>query len=280
MKPNRPALLDGGIGAVLGARGVPSSDQAWTAHANLTHPDDVRAVHAAYAHAGARWHTANTFRTRPANLPDTWKDSLANAVSLCRQAIPRDHKVLGSLAPHDDCYTPHTAPEQTRDDHRRVAAALAQAGVDAILCETFVRASEAWVATEEAVRVGVPVWTALCPGVDGHQLSPIALRLAAEGALHRGAVRVLVNCVDARKALPYVEALRGLPFGVYANAGPVASGVGWGRPDGPRDYARLAQDWMEHGAQVIGGCCGTDPTHTAQLYRLLRTRYPLGPESS
>src|SRR5687768_1084995 len=53
------AVGDGGIGTALRTRGLPPGEppERW----NLEKPDEVAAVHARYAAAGARWSTANSF---------------------------------------------------------------------------------------------------------------------------------------------------------------------------------------------------------------------------
>ena len=37
----------------------------------------------------------------------------------------------------------------------------------------------------------------------------------------------------------------------------------------PEKYAHHAMDWIQAGATVIGGCCGTRPAHIARLRDLL-----------
>ena len=61
---DRPVLLDGGMGTLLQDAGLEDGapGELW----NLENPDAVRAAHAAYADAGARILTTNTFGgTRP-----------------------------------------------------------------------------------------------------------------------------------------------------------------------------------------------------------------------
>ena len=68
---------------------------------------------------------------------------------------------------------------------------------------------------------------------------------------------------------PYVDAIAtaGLPFGVYANAGAKDEGLGWEARDrrAADAYAALAQGWVDAGATVVGGCCGTTPLHIQAL---------------
>ena len=38
---------------------------------------------------------------------------------------------------------------------------------------------------------------------------------------------------------------------------------------GPEAYARHAERWLAAGASVVGGCCGTRPSHIARLHALV-----------
>ena len=44
-------IIDGGTGTQLQAEGVPMDDVAWSARANLEHPDVVQRVHEEYIRA-------------------------------------------------------------------------------------------------------------------------------------------------------------------------------------------------------------------------------------
>src|SRR5690349_7092039 len=100
--PTRPLLLDGAIGTELIARGLrvrEESPESW----NLDRPDDVRAVHAAYAAAGCEAVQTNTFgATRPRlarfNLAGRQFEICAAAVRLAREAAP-GASVIGSHGP-------------------------------------------------------------------------------------------------------------------------------------------------------------------------------------
>jgi S-methylmethionine-dependent homocysteine/selenocysteine methylase len=37
----------------------------------------------------------------------------------------------------------------------------------------------------------------------------------------------------------------------------------------PESYAAHASDWLNAGATVVGGCCGTRPAHIAKLKELI-----------
>ena len=59
------------------------------------------------------------------------------------------------------------------------------------------------------------------------------------------------------------SAVPGSAVGVYANAGRADDQIGWqsSNEPGAEAYAKLARQWIDAGATLIGGCCGTDHRH-------------------
>jgi S-methylmethionine-dependent homocysteine/selenocysteine methylase len=263
------AILDGPMGTELDARGVATPGAPWSAEAIVHAPEVVAAIHRDYAAAGATVHTANTFRTKRRQAGDRWEELLCLAVSIARASVPSGHRVAGSVAPLEDCYRPDSSPADPRPEHRELCRALAAAGVDLLLCETFPHVGEALVAVEEAAATGLPVWVSFTAGPEADLLTPGEVERGAREAVLRGASAVLVNCVPAARTLDYVERLGGLgvPFGAYANAGSPEEGLGWGAagPEAARVYLDLARSWVNAGATLVGGCCGTGPAHIEAL---------------
>lgn len=268
-------VLDGPMGTELEARGIATPEGAWSASALDRAPQVVAQIHRDYAAAGATVHTANTFRTRVRTAGPRWAELARRAVDIARASLPAGHRVAGSIAPVEDCYRPDLSPgEGSRADHAALAAALAGAGVDLLLCEAFASPVEAAVAVREAARTGRETWVALTAGPDARLLTPAAMREAARSCVAEGATAVLVNCTAATRTLAYVEALSslGVTFGAYANAGRQDEGIGWGAsPEaGAERYAALARGWIEAGATIVGGCCGTGPAHIERVAATLR----------
>ncbi|MBK7404220.1 MAG: homocysteine S-methyltransferase family protein [Phycisphaerales bacterium] len=178
-------ILDGPVGTELIRRGVDCTGPLWSARAIDGAPEVLGAIHREYAAAGATVHTAATFRTQPGIEPGEWARLARRGVELVREAVPRGHRVAGSLAPLADCYRPDLSPARvdpaaTREAHLALARVLADAGCDILLCETFTDPGEgllaAGAAVEAAEATGAEVW-----------LSPLtgALRDAAQSG--RGA---------------------------------------------------------------------------------------------
>jgi S-methylmethionine-dependent homocysteine/selenocysteine methylase len=71
----------------------------------------------------------------------------------------------------------------------------------------------------------------------------------------------MVNCAPLACIEPALEELRAAwqgAIGLYANVGHAADAR-------PAVYARHARRWIEHGARIVGGCCGTSPAHIAAI---------------
>jgi len=277
--PARPLLLDGAIGTELGARGLRVREEApesW----NLSRPDDVRAVHAAYAAAGSQAIQSNTFgATRPRlarfGLADRQRELCAAAVALVREAAP-GAAVIGSLGPTGETVAlggrADVAP--LRDAFAEAAAALAAAGADAIHLETQFHPAELQAAIEGA-RAGAPglpliASLALMPGATGLETPhgvPIAKMVRALEANLPDAVGA--NCaVDAERMLQAVTLLRerfDLPVWAKPQA-KLSDKCATGRSsETPEKFARHARALVDAGAAAVGGCCGTTPASIAAL---------------
>lgn len=263
-------MLDGGLGTELERRGVSLAGPAWSARALEEAQGTVLEVHRDYAAAGADVITANTFRTQRRRVGARWEELARRGVELARAGGGASARVAGSLGPLEDCYRPDLSPGASgRLEHRELARALAAAGVDLLLCETFANPVEAAVAVEEAARTGLEVWVALTAGPTGELMSRGGLREAGRACASAGASAVLVNCTPAAMTLSFVEAAREscARVGAYANAGAPEEGLGWAADvDAAADrYLQLADRWVAAGASLLGGCCGTGPAHVRRL---------------
>lgn len=268
-------LLDGPIGTQLKDRGIATELPLWSAAAIESAPQTIAEIHRDYVGAGATVHTANTFRTKRRNLGDRWFDWTTRAVELTRQSVPADHRIAGSISPLMDCYRPDLSPPSSvcEIEHTEMAACLADLRCNVLLCETFPNVDEVVVAVRAAVQTGVETWAALTAGPGAELMTPTRMADAARRVIDVGAAAVLVNCTPANKTLPFVTALvevaGDIPIGAYANAGHVDDRVGWTTDPslGACSYAAFAKHWIEAGATIIGGCCGTGPQHIAAIGR-------------
>jgi len=292
-------LLDGALGTELERRGVSTRLPLWSAQAVLEAPDRVREIHEEYARAGADILTAATFRTTPRAVAaagsrgskgaEAGAESPSDADALTRAAVllcvearahagtSRETLIAGSIAPLEDCYAPERAPETAvaEREHAEQAARLADAGVDLILAETMGTAREAVAAARGAARTGLPLLVSFICGKGAALLGGEPLADAVRAVEAAGADAVLVNCtsVDAMPALlDTLSRTTSLPIGCYPNAGLPDLASGTWRFDSamtPERFARAGLAWVQAGAQIVGGCCGTGPSHIRALRETL-----------
>lgn len=270
-------LLDGPMGTALEARGVALPAPAWSALAVAERPDDVRAVHQAWAQAGAQVHTVASFRTTRRALSTTpwarrWEDLLQRAVRLCREGAGPGATVAGSLAPLEDCWRPDLTPSpaECTSEHAELAQALAAAGVDLMLVETMPSVRELGAAVAAAAATGLPVWAAVSLGPEGDFLTTQQVRDAAAVAADAGASAFGINCTAVPLIEPLLDAIAHAPHRppqllAYGNAlFPGSDQVT------PEQYADAGQRWYDAGACILGTCCGTTEEHLRALGQRLR----------
>ncbi len=284
---SRPVLLDGATGTELNRRGVSTDLPLWSARALIEAPEVLRAVHADYVTAGAELITANTFRTQRRALTQAGYGEQTQAlnqlaVALARQATATaDHPVwvAGSMSPLEDCYLPELVPPQDacEREHGEHARLLAEAGCDLILVETMNTIREAEAATRAALATGLPVMVGFVCRSDDRLFSGEPVAEAARVIAALGPCALFINCTPSRTIhRPYAQlrdtlAPTGLPTGLYANIGHTDDITGWTDTAdvSPAEYADLARGWLDAGARLIGGCCGTHPEHIAAVNAVL-----------
>jgi S-methylmethionine-dependent homocysteine/selenocysteine methylase len=274
------------MGTELDRRGVATRLPLWSAWGLIEAPERVLEVHRDYTAAGAEIAVTCTFRTHrrsldKAGLGNRAGELTALAVELAREALPTDRPawVAGSIAPLEDCYRPELTPpeEELREEHAEIVRHLTEAGVDLLLVETMPTIREAVAAAGAAVSTGRPVFVALVCGRDGRLFSGERVSEAAAALGMLGASALLIDCTpwDAvRRPLAELRAATELPVGAYANVGHAEDKTGWATTQvvDPDAYAAEAETWLDAGAGIIGGCCGTQPEHIEALAALLRRR--------
>lgn len=297
--PQRTILLDGGMGRELRFRGVDVMTSIWSARALIDAPQVVREVHRDFIDAGADIITINSYGIVKSSLAWAGIEDRFEALNLlackladeARDESGRSVVVAGSLPPLAGSYRPDRVGkfEEIEPLYREQAEVLAP-HVDLLLCETMSSADEARAAAVAATQTGKPVWVSWTLHEDrsGRLRSGETLEDALKALAELPVSGVLANCCapeSITRAVPWL-AHAGLGYvGGYANTfQPIPEDwdlTGDKKSDGslglrtdldPERYAAHAEDWLEAGATVIGGCCGTRPAHIARLKQLIASK--------
>ncbi|KAF1792296.1 Homocysteine-binding domain [Phytophthora cactorum] len=268
-------LLDGGTGEELFARGLPDDRRIWSATALVheQHHKLLREVHTSFLHANADYITCNNYGVTP-------------GVGFSDDEIDNPHdeteaKVCGSLPPLLESYRADKVPGHK--EGVRLYAMIARTlkpFVDCYLAETLSSIQEAKMALLGVNKLGVERVMAL--GADelfcGH--------------VWGGVQAILFNCSQPEAICKALGELhnddnihaslrsRGVRLGAYANRLTVIPDD-WAlaessEPQAMRTdlaverYRDFVSQWVELGAEIVGGCCGIGPEYIASIHGMLQ----------
>lgn len=281
---SRVLVGDGAMGTALQHAGV-GHDECFEA-LNSKSRDVVRKIFESYVAAGADVLETNTFRANRVHLATF---GLAEKVfefnyrgaRLARSVAGRHVFVAGSVGPLG------TAGPEAKDlsDAKRMemyveqTSALAAGGVDLLLLETFTNLSEIRAAIRAAKKAakGLPVLAQMAFYEGQGSLGGVSIGAAIEQLLAEGADGVGVNCgrgfADALAVVEKMAALTDVPISAYPNAGLPELRDGRFVYEQPVSYmAEMAARMADAGANLIGGCCGTDQRAIAAIASKVKGR--------
>jgi 5-methyltetrahydrofolate--homocysteine methyltransferase len=285
----RVRFLDGGMGTQLQARGLQPGEvpELW----NLSRPDDIRAVHAAYVAAGADIVYANTFGANAAKYHGDapLADVIAAGIGIAR-SVDGSPFVALDVGPTGRLLKPAGDFEfdAAYDAFAEQVSIGAKAGADLVVVETMGDTYELKAAVLAAKEnCDLPILATVALGENGKLLT--GGNVEAVAALLNG-LRVDafgLNCgLGPDLMRPYVECLAratSRPIIVKPNAGlPKVVDGQTVFTVGPEEFARDVVSLVEAGASIVGGCCGTTPAHIAAVTRALNISTPqhLNPSTS
>ncbi|MBY0526368.1 MAG: homocysteine S-methyltransferase family protein [Gemmataceae bacterium] len=249
---------------------------------NLTHPEQVRGIHQAYADAGADVLLANTFQANPLALRRFRLGNQIEAIHeagirLASEAAKRKRFVVASIGPIGP---PETA-WQERETMQEVVQSLrrTEGDLSAILLETwshqdFLAEADAALYQLAHTKDEIPVLLSLSfmrmPDGSYNDFRGRALHDFVRRSAQRRPAALGVNCgrdIGMDDAIEIVRRYRqftDLPIFVRPNAGtPRREGDAWVYPQTPAMMAERLPELLEAGVSMVGGCCGTTPAHIA-----------------
>ena len=298
-------IMDGGTGTEISRRGVTIyPKRAWSANANITFPDLVRDIHRDYIKAGAEIIITNTFSTSRATLANDGLSEQTDEINTQSVKLAIEARnlcgaketvvIAGSISAFEPKGHPEIVPsyEDALRDYEEQVKILTREGVDLIVLEMFARTVDLKAAITAATETSLPIWVGLsCERHDGQIYLGLVGRhggeTIADAVRASSSSNVKAFCIMHSPPRVTADALRelqnstSLPIGAYAHGGGVydqpvnVRGVydqGGQAPAGqpldwtdPERYLEYAREWVECGATIIGGCCGTTPEHIRVL---------------
>src|SRR5690348_8387344 len=283
----RVLVCDGAMGTMLHAAGA-ALDRSLP-ELNLSDPSLVATIHDSYLSAGADIIQANTFGANRLWLADHgFPDKVAEinraGVRLAREAADRSGRqvlVAASVSPAV------TAPQRRRVGaaermevlREQILALIADNAADLIVLETFGYLDELVEAVSVAASVtSLPLIAQATFADDAHTLGGETPREVASVLSSLPVAVIGTNCtIGPQRMLVVAEDL------VRYSAVPVSAQPNAGQPrrTGPRSFefaidggyfSRYLTRFADAGVTLVGGCCGTTPTHIRAVADALRTQ--------
>lgn len=270
-------LADGAVGTNFQDMGIAPgvAGEEWVFDA----PGQVTTLHRRFADAGCDLVLTCSFGGSSVRLEDgplagRARELNTRAAEIARAAVGDDILVAGSIGPTGQLAEPFGP--LTRDAcllaFSEQAQALADGGADLLVLETFFALDEALWAIE-AIGTVTELPLVMCFSFDQGTrtmmgLSPADVTAATQSL---GLAALGLNCgrsLDDTEQLvsEFLAAAMTCPLWVKPNAGVpqvVADGVVY--PEDPESFAVRVAQFARQGANIVGGCCGSTPSHLAAV---------------
>jgi homocysteine S-methyltransferase len=284
----RVIVCDGAMGTVLYSRGI--ALHRCFDELNLSLPQLVKEVHLGYVKVGADLIETNTFgATRPRlekfNLSGKVQEINLAGARLAREIAGDDLHVAGSVGPLGLRLEPlgSTSFAEAREYFREQIAALVEGGVDLIIVETMSDLNEARQALLAAREVSkLPLVIQMTIQDDGSTPTGTLPEDFARQLDAWGADAIGINCsvgpAAVLDALERMAAVTQKKLSAQPNAGLPRTIEGrYIYLSSPEYMASYARRFIDAGARLIGGCCGTTPEHIRAIKVAVRS---LGPQQA
>jgi 5-methyltetrahydrofolate--homocysteine methyltransferase len=274
-------ISDGAMGTFLHAKGLAAGEcpESWC----VSHAEIVRQIAESYAAAGSdvvetNSFGANSFKLKAYGLADQAANFNRAAARLAKAAVAGRGYVAASVGPTGQMVEEEggdVTAAQLYESFQEQVIALAEGGADAICIETMWSVQEAAQAIR-AVKQNTPL-PAICtftfePGIKGFRTTMgVKPDRAVRAALDAGADMVGANCGNGiANMIEITRQMRATapqtPILIHANAGlPVVENGETVFKETPEYMASRVAELIAAGANVIGGCCGTNPNHIAAM---------------
>lgn len=278
-------ISDGATGTNLFDRGL--SRGKTPEHWVLEQPEQILQLHRDFLAAGSDIILTSTFggssvRLRGTSLEGRAVEVNQRAATLALHACHGTSSlVAGSLGPLGQLLKPFgpLTSEEAFASYAEQAKALSDAGVDLLVIETQYDLTEMIAAIEAAHSVsslplvasfsfdlGKRTMMGIGPAKAGAELSALQVDVVGINCGH-SLEDNLINLQDLRQVIS-------LPIWFKPNAGlprldesnnPIYDVT-------PQQMGEQAASWIDAGAQIIGGCCGTTPAHLNYIAQAVKTR--------
>lgn len=297
----RVLLFDGAMGTEIQrlnpkTEDFPDGKDGFNDGLNLSRPEWIKQIHRTYLQAGADCIETNTFGSNKFKLAEYGygdktiefnKKAAELAREVCNEFKDKQRYIIGSMGPSgylpssNDPALGETPLDEIQQAFMLQAEGLILGGVDALLIETSQDILEVKLAIEachmamEKVAKKVSIIANVTLDQYGKMLLGTTIQAAYTTVSNMNIDAFGLNCsTGPHEMTPNVRWLseQDLPILVMPNAGmPQNEGGRAIYRMTPKEISQALEDFVnkyDH-VRMIGGCCGTNPQHIAELRRVL-----------
>jgi 5-methyltetrahydrofolate--homocysteine methyltransferase len=280
----RPVLLaDGATGTNYQNMGIAPgvAPEEWV----LDAPEKVQELHRRFVEAGSDLVLTCTFGGSSLRLADERLAGRAlevnrRAAELAREAVGEGGLVGGSIGPTGHLTEPLGPLTRTLavSTFAEQARALAEAGVDVLVLETFFSLDEGlWAVQGVQSATDLPLVVSYSFDQGTRTMMGLTPTQVIDAFAPLGVTAIGANCgksLDETDLIvdELVAAAPRIPLWVKPNAGiPRVVGDAVIYDADPETLARHIRRYVDRGARIVGGCCGSTPEHIAAIAGALTT---------
>jgi 5-methyltetrahydrofolate--homocysteine methyltransferase len=273
-------VADGATGTNLIARGLPSgvTAETWV----IEQPDKIINLHKDFINAGADIILTSTFSASSIRLKGSLLEQKADyinrrAVDLAKAAVGNGKVyVAGSLGPVGQLIKPYGQldVDDVKNAYAEQAHAIHDAGADLLVIETQFDLVEIKAAIEGVRSTSnLPLIVSLSYDRGKRTMMGVSPTQAAKELESLPVDVIGINCgrsLDENlQNLVELRQITTKPIWFKPNAGlPHLDLLGKTVYDvTPELMGTLVPSWLNAGAQIVGGCCGTSPDHLGEISR-------------
>ena len=278
LQKNKILVSDGATGTNLQQRGLEhgTPPEVWV----LEKPEEIIKLNKDFIAAGSDILLTCTFGASPIrlaqnNLEGKTAEINQKAVLLTKKSTEGTQVLIaGSMGPLGHMLKPYgdLEIETAKNNYKEQALALDQAGIDFFLVESQFDLNEVKVALQAIQKVSIrPIVCSFSYDRGTRTMMGVKPSQTATELAGFGLTAIGINCgkslEDNLNSLLELKQATQLPIWFKPNAG-LPKLDDSGKPIyeiTPEDMGNQVHEWINAGANIIGGCCGTSPAHLKSI---------------
>lgn len=279
---NNVLVADGAMGTILYSEGLDTCPEAY----NLTHPNKVERIHRSYIEAGADVIQTNTYganfeKLKVFGLEHKVKEIHKAAVQIAKRAANKETFILGAVGGFRGIKQEDLSLSTIQYHTDNQIDTLIEEGVDGLLFETYYDLDELTsVITATRQKYDIPIIAQLTASNTNYLVDGTEINEALKHLIECGANVVGLNCHHGphhmQRSFSHIE----LPEHAYLSCYPNASLLDienseFKYSDNAKYFGDVAQELINEGVRLIGGCCGTTPEHISYIKESVKNLKPI-----